>query len=337
MNNYANNVAQKHRAKKSRGKNIVYAAVCIIVFLCFVWLLINPDTVSKLSQKGEAMAVFSVLPSTFPYLVLSGFIIKGGIASAIGKSLSPVSKFYNLPSDSICILFISLISGFPVPSAMAYSLYRQGKLSSKSAEDICGFCSFCGPPFIISLFGARIMKDLSAGIVLFVVQCVLAMILGKILTLSKGSSTAYLSNSLPKEKNSTDPSLDTIICQSISEGGISMLKIISFVIFFSVFSGFIESLLLFLFPDISKIILSIIKGFLEISSGVLGLENLDISEKLKFILGSLYIYWSGISVFFQVSSSTEGFFSMKKYLLGRIFMILLGVPIAYLIYFYILQ
>lgn len=332
MNNYAKTVAEKPSAKKSTSNQTKHSLLFIIVFLCFGYLIINPDTVSTLSKNACAIAVFSVMPAAFPYLVLSGLTVNGGIADLVGKALSPLSKIFKLPPPCLCTIFISFISGFPVPSAIAYDLYRQGKCTLEDAEHICGFCSFCGPPFIISLFGARIMEDSRAGGVVFVVQCILSLILGKAFSINKKTQASFSC----KNKKSTDPPLGVLICQSITEGGLSMLRIISFVIFFAIFSGFCENLVLWAFPDIPPIITSILRGFLEISAGITSLSQYGFSTNLKFILGSLYIYWSGISVFFQVSSSMGGAFSMKKYLIGRLFMILLGIPLSYFIYFYII-
>lgn len=334
MNNYANNVTGSVSTKKLTWGELTKSIFFITVFICFGWLIMNPKTVSELSKNGAVMAVLSVMPSTFPYLVLSGFIINGGIADLVGKALSPISKFYRLSKSTVCTIFIYLISGFPVPSAMAYSLYRQGKCTVDDCEAILGFCSFCGAPFIISLFGTKIMNDPRAGVVLFAVQSLMALIYGKILAATKNEVKIM---DEPDEEKSTDSPLGVIICKSITEGGLSMLKIISFIVFFAIFSGFFKNLVLWIFPHTPPIIISLLKGFLEISSGISSLSELHISNKLKFILGGMYIYWSGLSVFFQVSSSTNGAFSMKKYLLGRIFMILAGLPTAYFIYFYLLQ
>ncbi|MBO5744474.1 MAG: hypothetical protein J6R60_01665 [Clostridia bacterium] len=341
MNNYTKNVHKKRAyLKKERLNDLNKApaafsalggALCFFIFILF---LFNSGSVARLSSLGASRVLYAVLPSTFPYLVLSSLICKSSLPHLIGKALLPLSKILKLPPSCLFIIVISFICGFPVPSLTANTLYENGEISKEQCERLTSFCSFCGPPFIFSVFGLRIMKDIRAGAVCFGVQCALAIIFA--LITSHGAKGEFSHSPPAHIKKSTDLPVGTLICDCISLAGSSMLKITSFVIFFSVLCGIIQKVILIIFPSTDPLVLSILTGIIEMSGAVTSLGDFDFGLKTKFILGCIYIYWSGLSVLFQVRSTLDQEISMKKYLLGRFFMMILGGFISYFIYFFLL-
>ncbi len=344
MNNYAKNVPKKKNTPKKNGETVfplLKGVLWLFIFLCFMLLVASPSRVSELIIKGGGTFFYSVLPSTFPYLVLSNLLVLTGFGGDPHKSNSAKRK-HKIWDGMGIIVIISLITGFPVPAAMVEGLYEKNKCSKKAGEQICAFCSFCGPPFIISFFGAKVMGDIRAGIVCFLVQALLGLLSGYLLfkyerSEKQGNIKSFLGDSALNNTKKNEKSTDTpsmIICKSISSAGDSMLKIAGFVLFFSVFSGIINSILTKLLHT-SSVFSSLVSGFLEISSGMASLDSPDFSIKEKFVLGAFYIYWSGLSVLFQVSSAGKSVFCLKKYLICRLFLILTGVPLAYFIYFFV--
>lgn len=67
-----------------------------------------------------------LIPSLFPFMVLSTFIVKSGIADALGKFLSPVTKrlFHTDGSVGVVIL-LGLTGGFPVGAKGVATLYSE--------------------------------------------------------------------------------------------------------------------------------------------------------------------------------------------------------------------
>lgn len=332
MNNYAEFVNGSEIKPARLPHGFFKALLGIIAFFLFGVFLLSSDTVAELTTRGAASVLYAVLPSTFPYLVLSNLILHSPLTVFIGKRLSFLSHKLRIHRSSLFVIIIGFISGFPVPSVILNRLYLEGACTKDECERICAFCSFCGPPFIISLFGKEIMKDIRAGFVVYGVQCFLSLLLAIVLA---PKSPYKPSTSLPPKK-STDEPVGTIICNSISSAGASMLKITSFVIFFSVICGIIQKSLSLAFPNIPKILTTVVSAFFEMSSGIIGLKSSNAPEVLRFTLGCGYIYWSGLSVLFQVRSTLDHRISMKKYLLGRLFMLVFGIPTSYFIYFHLL-
>ena len=350
MNNYAkivlkitqtkkgtNMMPEKHTYQKSTGiKDLINTLFGILIFSLAVTFIIFSDKVSSLSKTGVGIAIYSVLPSTFPYLIFSNLLIFSSFFEKTSKRLSFLSHFFKISPSSVFILLIAIFSGFPVPSAAAFALYDNGTIDKNELSGIAAFCSFCGPPFIISFFGKNIMGDINAGIVCFLVQLVLCFTFGRLLALKSNIPIINPQISDTKNKKEDAPAF-VLICNSIQRGGASFCGIAFFVIFFFIFSGIVKELILLLFPETPEIFMSMISGFLELSSGIASLSSSDFSLKIKFVLGCTYIYWAGASVLFQISATMMGKISMKKYLAGKLFLLLLGVPISYFIYFFILS
>ncbi len=109
----------------------------------------------------------TVIPSLLPFMVLSSYIINSGLASSAGKFLErPCRKIFRLPGDSACIIFLSMIGGFPVGAKMISSAVEKGNLTKNQGRRMMLFCVNAGPAFIINIVGVSMLGSQKAGIIL---------------------------------------------------------------------------------------------------------------------------------------------------------------------------
>ena len=73
----------------------------VVVLLCLVFMFKFPDTVTNGVTEGLKVCFYIILPSLFPFMVLSTYIIKSNIFDFAYKFLAPISKFLLKEKSSI--------------------------------------------------------------------------------------------------------------------------------------------------------------------------------------------------------------------------------------------
>lgn len=294
-----------------------YAILWLAVFALFFLMIANPKLTASQAMEGCITAVKAVLPSTFPYLVLSSILVSSGCCEFLGEAFSHFAKPFSIPSSCFSVVIVSLLCGFPVGGAMTSDMYEKGLCTKEQAERIVSFCNFCGPPYIFGVFGNTVMNDSRAGLVAFFTQSLGSLVLGLILgakTRSKKdeskSEPQRLNNKSNKKENLR---LSNIFCSAICKAGASTVNIFCYIIFFSVLCGIIDSII----PIASHIFKAVFFGVIEISNGMEALKNCE-SGLLTYFTGCLITYFSGFSVHLQVISTLHKDISPKKYLFSRI-------------------
>ena len=106
-------------------------AICFCLFFAVSFLLF-PDTVKASCLNSLSFCGLALIPSLFPFMVLSNFIVKSGIL--------PPSPF-----------ILGMVGGYPVGAEVICSLYREGYLSKSDAESALPLCSLCGPGFVFGV------------------------------------------------------------------------------------------------------------------------------------------------------------------------------------------
>ena len=152
---------------------LTFSAAFIILFF------ISPSDMSSGVRNGLLLCGETVVPSLFPFMIISDFLVRSGASDGIGRLLSPVTeKSFRLPGCSACAIFMSLIGGFPVGAKMISQLCESGSLSQSQGKRMIRFCVNSGPAFVIGAVGASMLSDKKCGIILFVSQTVTALIIG---------------------------------------------------------------------------------------------------------------------------------------------------------------
>ena len=132
----------------SKRKGLHIAAYSLILLFALL-LLSHMGRVGVYTEKGLGVILHKVIPSVFPYLVLSGLLYRTGLAQRLGRLFGrPFRKIFRLPMAAFPAVLLGVLCGFPVGAKCAVEMYMQGFCTKKEAERIAAFTNFCGPPFI---------------------------------------------------------------------------------------------------------------------------------------------------------------------------------------------
>lgn len=262
-------------------KIISYALVCIFS----VFLLLNfPSLSAEGIRKGLELCAGTMIPSLFPFLVISSFAVSSGLLELSG---SKTEKFFRktmgLSPAAGMIVFFSVWSGFPVGCSMASSLLSQNKISVDEAKRIMLSSVNAGPAFVICAVGTMMLSSLRAGIIIYASLTIASLIITFI-------SRFILPDCRENNKTVSSPSdFSEALVTSVYNASKSMFTICGWILLFSCFlnimSGKIEN------ENISTI-------FNAIAEVSLGCKKF--SKTASPVILSAVIGWGGLCVHCQV-------------------------------------
>ncbi len=288
-------------------KNKVVVPLFIAVFT--VIIIIYSETASDAALNALINSVSKIIPSLFPYMVISSLIISSGAAGVLGKYI-PISKLYGLPSAASTPLILGALYGFPLGAKSAADLYEKGYLSKTQTEVLVSCANNTGPTFVIFVIGSAFWKNTSFGIFLYIAQLICVTV-----------SSTVINRIIFPIKNSeiirapviTIKPFITSFSDAIYKSSVSSLHICGFITFFAVISSIIEKIFSFLPYNIIMLINSVLE-FSEATEQSALLEAPYSVFYCGFALG-----WSGLSVYCQTAAFTSPMgLSLKRYFLVKL-------------------
>lgn len=149
---------------RTRRFRRLYAVACAAALLLL--LALRPQRYAAACAEGIALWAKVVLPALFPFLVLTAWIARSGMADGLGRKLSPLLRRCGLPAASAGAFLLSIVSGYPVGSRVVADLQRRGEIGRADAERLSILCSTSGPMFILGSVGSAMFGSGKAGAVL---------------------------------------------------------------------------------------------------------------------------------------------------------------------------
>jgi len=291
-------------------------------------MILAPQKAMEGASTGLALCGNVIIPSLFPFLILSSLVVELGMAARLGKAMGPIMRpLFRVNGSCACALALGFIGGYPVGARTAISLYRNGLCSRTEAQRLLAFCNNSGPAFILGVVGAGVFSDSRVGLLLYLVHAAASLCVGLLFRFygkEEGNRRGGPSAPIGAVRFSS------ALTGSVSSALQSTLGICSFVVFFSVVISLLREF--GVFSALAGMIAALLQplgmtqewasrlltGALEVSSGVWSLSGAGtLSGKLS--MAAFMLGWAGISVHCQVLSFlSESGLSMNTYLAGKI-------------------
>ena len=214
---------------------IIKPKLNIILFTTVIFLGVAffafPETTLDGAKNGVNICLNSLIPSLFPFMALSTFIMRTDAFYLPCKVFGKVTKvLFLLPESAGSIIFMSLIGGYPVGAKLTADALLRGDITENEAKRLCIFCMNAGPAFTLSVLGVNIYGSAEIGLVIFISLCISSVIIG-VLTrfLSNGETRAQICKS--EKVFSTDD-----ITFSVWDAFEATMRICAWVILFSAYT-----------------------------------------------------------------------------------------------------
>ncbi len=287
---------------------------CLMSTFCFLLVLRNAEAAIAYMGRGLTLCARTVIPSLFPFMVISELLVSSGAGEAFGRLFSRVMKWlFGLSGAGVSALFLGSLCGFPVGARTAVSLYDHNRISKAECEHLLTFTSNPSSAFLISAVGLSLFGDRRLGVILYatVLGTSFAVgILARFFLRGSGTPEAH-----PHYPAGLHPGGVAMFTSAITSAATGMMTVCAYVVFFSALTGAVSHALSGHIGGTGFVLLS---GFLEMTGGVseaAGLANHD----LAVILTAAIAGWSGLSVHGQVMTLCGGRgLSFKPYLIAKV-------------------
>ena len=303
--------------------------------LCGAGLLCYSKAVSAAMTQALALCVQVLLPSLFPFFVLSSMVISTGVIQRLSTRLEkPFQWLFGLPGDFGAALLLGAAGGYPVGAKTIATLYQQGQCSKRDAEKALRFCNNAGPAFLISAVGASLLQDPHAGLNLYAVHVLSALIIGFIYR--KNTDHVKYNGITADHMRST--ATISLFLRAVTDAFSSFLNVSAFVLIFSVISTMLQQLPLIdslhCLPGGGILWYGLLAGFLELTSGVACLTQGGLPPSILLPALSFLCGWGGCSVQFQtISLLHDAGLSCRQYLKSKLLQGILAALITGMICF----
>lgn len=269
---------------KNNFKQILSVLPKLVIAITLLTLLITKPSVAALGIKnGIRLLVTSIIPSLFPFLVLSSYI-------AVTDSFSLLSKFFKRITQSVfkinqngfIPIVLGLLGGYPVGAKVTADLYKSNQLTKNEAERLMYFTINSGPAFTISYVGVALLNNYYSGLILYASTILTSLTLG------------FLCRFLSDKKTIESPVKETKnkefhFVSSVFSGTNALINICAWVLIFSCFTAFINDL------NLNSNLSLFISSLLEVTNGC----N-ECVGKVSLPVFSAILGFGGFSVICQV-------------------------------------
>lgn len=221
-----------------RFRGIVLTAV---LFVLAVIILVCSGAAAEGVRRGLEYTARLLIPSLFPFMVLSSFMMRTGASEVFGRLLSPVTRhLFHLPEEASAAIVLSFIGGFPVGAKCVRLLADEKLLSDRQAEQMMLFCICSGPAFLITGIGTLLLGNPEAGVILYVSQLLSGLVLGIIA--GRLSPQPSYTHSRPHALKKASCRVGDAFLLACTDGASSILQLTALVLCFSVWLSVADQL-----------------------------------------------------------------------------------------------
>lgn len=274
------------------------------IFLCTAMIFLVcafPSLCISGASDGINTCLKIVIPSLFPFFVVSKMFIMSGGAGFFGKYLGSFMKLFNIGKKGAAPFVLGIVSGYPIGAYSACDMYKRGEITRSEAQNLLAFCNNSGPCFLIGAIGVQMLGSKNIGYALYAIHI--------LSSISVGIALRKKSRASSDEKISVKADGKNVFTRAVEESVLSMMSVCGYIVFFSVVIKFLECITQN----------SVICGFFEMTTAV---KNLCAKENIpfeaKFVIISFLCGWAGLSVNMQTKKIIDdASLSFKGYLFGK--------------------
>ena len=298
--------------------NLIIIIICIFVFF---ELFIMRETVYTSIMYALNIWVNNLIPSLFPFFIITDILINYNITDYIPKIIRKICKYiFNISDTMLTIFILSMFSGFPTNAKNTRLLYDKRLISLEEANHILIFTHFANPAFILTTIAIYFFNNQRLGIFLLIIHYLSNFILGFCFRFF----FKYDTNNDNVKNNIS--SFGNVFVGAIGHAIDTIITICGVIVLFMLLSSIIINT--FNFDGYTTMI---IKGLFEITIGIESLSKLNLTNSSKLIISSMFLAFGGISVHVQVLSQIVG--TKIKYIyffMGRMYQMIISLILAYL-------
>ena len=131
--------------------------VGIVAALALLLLILDSRTALQGAREGLDLCFRSVVPSLFPFLVLTG-MLTSSVSGLKLVFLRPLGRWMGIPQGAEGIFLTGILGGYPAGAQSVHQAYKAGQLTKEDARRMMAFCNNAGPAFLFGILGSHFEK-----------------------------------------------------------------------------------------------------------------------------------------------------------------------------------
>lgn len=262
-------------------------------------LIFDSKTALWGAQAGLEVCIRTVIPSLFPFFVLSILLNSALMGQRLGF-LAPLARFLRVPVEAMPLIVVGLLGGYPVGAQGVASACKAGSLGRKDGQRMLAFCSNAGPAFIFGM-GARLFDELWVCFLIWAIHIASSWCVA-LLTPCNFPRTAALQTGCA-----------FTLPQALRKALSVLAAVCGWVVLFRVLIAFGDRWTLW---AVSSEVRVVIIGLVELANGCCALPQIGCIG-LRMSVFALLMSFGGLCVAMQTASVCEGL-GMGLYLPGKV-------------------
>lgn len=277
-------------------KNLLTLGIISAIAVC---LIIYPKDTSNGIKNGFQLLGNSLIPSLFPFMVLSSYISQSCISETLSKIFEkPFQYIFKTSGYGVVAFVLGLLGGYPIGAKTIAEFYKTEKISQNDAQRLLYWCINPSPAFAVTAVGTFMIGNTESGILLYT-SCILA-------SLTVGFLCRFLSNGeIINTKRIRTDSKQNIFVKSVSGGSEAMFSVCGWVLTFSVFAALCDAL------NLPSSACNLIKSVAEVTTGC---KNAVTSE-LSLPVFAAILSFGGFAVICQCAVYSSNCKTQIKFLI----------------------
>lgn len=272
-------------------------------------VILDTRTATEGAKEGLELCVTTVIPSLFPFFVLS-ILLTGSLTGLQMKALRPLGRLCRIPYGSEALLLIGVLGGYPTGAQAVTKAYRDGQLERSDARRMLGFCSNAGPAFLFGIVASAFSNSATVW-ALWIIHIVSALAVGVLLPGQSMRKTVLAGHA--------DVSLPGAMEQAVKV----MARVCGWIVLFRVIMAFLRRWFLWMLSAAAQ---TAVAGLLELTIGCMNLPAVE-NDGLRFILCAALLSFGGVCVAMQTVSVT-GELGTGMYFPGKVLQCVFSVFLA---------
>lgn len=295
---------------------------CLLSTFCFLLILRNSQAAIEYMGRGLTLCAHTVIPSLFPFMVISELLVASGAGEALGRLLAkPMKWLFGLSGAGCAAVVLGSMCGFPVGASVAVSLLDKNVISKRECEHLLTFSNNPSSGFLITAVGVSLLGSRRLGLILYLVVLGSSLLVGFLMRFflrkppSDGKKREH-----PHYPSGLHPGGISMFTGAVSHAAVNMLTVCAYVVFFSALTGTLSQMIQSL-GGMSQGAYAALCGFFELSGGVsesAAWVGKSADTLWPLVLTAAISGWSGLSVHCQIMTLCGGRgLSFKPYLLAK--------------------
>lgn len=273
-------------------KNNIHKFIYLIILIVISYQILMHSSIVFMSIN-YALSIWkeSLIPSMFTFFILSDILINYGFVELIGYLFhKPFKYLFHINNNSIFIIIMSMLSGFPSSAKYIRQLYNENKISLENANKLILYTHFSNPLFLLNVVSINVLNNKKVGLYVLISHYITNFILAFL----------FRPKNIPNENNELkinikEKNIVKVITNAINNSIDILLLVLGIIAICSVLSSLVSI-------HFNHNISFIFNLIFEMTKSLYIIKDLSISLYYKGLLCTVIISFGGICIHMQIMS-----------------------------------